>query len=119
MKRNSGLLWIVLLLILSSCVSYENLTIEVLKPAKFSLPANIRKVAIVSRNLKYEDDTLQYYHQKNRQLVKDKIKFNSDSLAQITCIDSLAAKLLAQSRFDSILILPVNSFPKVSVKDIS
>ena len=118
MKLKSGLLWIVLLLILSSCLSYENLTIEVLKPAKFSLPANIHKIAIVSRNLKYEDDTLQHYQIKNRKLIKDNIKFNADSVAQITCIDSLTAKLLVQNRFDSILILPVNSLPTVHVKAI-
>jgi len=118
MKLKSGLLWIVLLLILSSCVSYENLTIEVLKPAKFSLPSNIRKVAIVSRNLKYEDDTLHHYQVKNRKLIRDNIKFNTDSLAQITCIDSLTAKLLVQNRFDSILVLPVNLMPTMHVKAI-
>ena len=118
MKLKSGLLWIVLLLIMSSCVSYENLTIEVLKPAKFSLPVNIRKIAVISRNLKYVDDTLQYYQVKNRQLIKDEIKFNTDSLAQITCIDSLASRLLVQNCFDSILILPVNSLPTLHVKAI-
>lgn len=118
MKQNSGLLWFVLLLSMSSCVSYENLSIEVLKPPKFSLPADIHKVALVSRNLKYEDDTLQYYQVKNRNLIKDKIRFNTDSLAQITCIDSLAAKLLVHNRFDSVLILPVNSFPVTRVQKI-
>lgn len=118
MKLKSGLIWIVLLSNLCSCVSYENLTIEVLKPAKFSLPADIRKIAIVPRNLKYEDDTLQHYHIKNRKLFKDNFKFNTDSVAQITCIDSLATKLMAQNRFDSILILPVNSLPVIHVKQI-
>jgi len=118
MKRKSGLLWFVLLLSMSSCVSYEKFSIEVLKPAKFSLPLDIQKIAIVSRNLKYENDTLQYYQVKNRQLIKDKIRYNSDSMAVTTCIDSLADKLLAQKQFDSILILPVNSFPVSRVKEI-
>lgn len=119
MKRKSGLLWFVLLLSMSSCVSYEQFSIEVYKPAKFSLPPDIHKVAIVSRNLKYDDDTLQHYQVKNRELIHDKIRFNSDSLAQITCIDSLAAKLRIQNRFDTILILPVNSFPVTRVQKIT
>lgn len=118
MKRKSGLLWFVLLLSLSSCVSYENFSIEVFKPAKFNLPPDIRKVAIVSRNLKYENDTLQNYQWLNHHLVKDKIPFNSDSLAKSACIDSLQSKLLANNRFDSILVLPVHLFPEVRVKEI-
>lgn len=118
MKRKSGLLWFVLLLSMSSCVSYEKLSMEVFKPAKLTLPPDIRKVALVSRNLKYENDTLQNYHVKNRRLLKDKIRFNSDSLALISCIDSLASRLLSQDRFDSILILSPNSFPETRVKNI-
>jgi len=118
MKRKSGLLWFVLLLSLNSCVSFEKLSIEVLKPAKFSLPPDIKKIAIVSRNLKYEIDTFQNFQVKNHHLIKDKIRFNTDSLALITCIDSLASKLLAQNQFDSIQILTVNSFPVSRVKEI-
>ncbi|MFA5329083.1 MAG: DUF6340 family protein [Prolixibacteraceae bacterium] len=118
MKRKSGILWFVLLLSLSSCVSYENFSIEVFKPAKYTIPPDIHKVAIVSRNLKYENDTLQNYQVINRHLVKDKIKFDVDSLAIKTCLDSLEAKLLVNSRFDSILVLPVNSFPEARVKEI-
>jgi len=118
MKQKSRLLWFVLLLSLNSCVSYEKFSIEVYKPAKLLVPPDIRKVAIISRNLKYENDTLQNYQVKYHELMKDKIGYNPDSLAIITCMDSLAAKLLLQNRFDSILILPVNSFPKTRVQKI-
>ncbi len=118
MKRRSGILWFVLLLGLSSCVSYENFSIDVFKPAKYTIPPDVHKVAIVSRNLKFKNDTLQNYQVINRHLVKDKIKYNTDSLAVKTCLDSLESKLLVNSRFDSILVLPVNSFPETRVNEI-
>jgi len=99
-------------------VSYENLSIEVLKPATFTLPENIRKIALVSRNLKYDNDTLQNYQVLNRRLIKDKIKLNSDSLAVITCIDSLATNLLTRDQLDSVLVIPVYSFPITHVQKI-
>jgi hypothetical protein len=118
MRLKSHLLWFVLLLIASSCVSYEKFSMEVIKPPKLTLPTEIHKIAIVSRNLKYENDTLQNYQVKDHKLIKDKIRFNSDSLALITCIDSLASKLMAQNRFDSILIVPVSFFSEKRVKEI-
>jgi len=118
MKRKSGLLWFVFLLILSSCVSFEKFSIEVYKPAELNLTPSVKKIAIISRNLKYEHDTLQNYHVKNHHLVKDKIRFNSDSLAIKTCLDSLSAGLLTENRFDSIWILPNNTFPVNRVKEI-
>jgi hypothetical protein len=118
MKRKSGLLWFVFLLILSSCVSFEKFSIEVYKPSQLNLAPNIKKVALISRNLKYVNDTLQNYQVKNHHLIKDKIWFNSDSLAIQTCLDSLSGQLLAQNRFDSVWTLPVNTFPKNRVKEI-
>lgn len=118
MKRKSGLLWFVFLLVLSSCVSFEKFSIEVYKPSELNLAPNIKKIAIVSRNLKYTNDTLQNYQVKNHHLIKDKIKFNSDSLAIATCLDSLSGQLLAKNRFDKVWILPVNTFPETRVKEI-
>ncbi len=118
MKRKSGLLGLFFLLILSSCVSFEKFSIEVYKPSELTLGPDIKKIALVSRNLKYSNDTLQNYQVRNHQLIKDKVWFNSDSLAIKTCLDSLSGRLLAQNKFDSILILPVTIFPKVRVKEI-
>jgi len=118
MKRNSSLLWFVFLLFLSSCVSYEKFSIEVYKPSEVMLTPEVKKVAIISRNLKYLQDTLQNYQVKNHQLIKDKIRFNSDSLAIITCMDSLSGKLLAQNKFSRVEILPINTFPVTRVKEI-
>ena len=118
MSPKTGLLLFSILLSISSCVSYKKLTIEIVKPAGYSIPREIRKLAIVSRNLKYESDTLQNYHERNNRLIKDKIQFNPDSLARKTCIDSLAVNLLKQNRFDSVFIYPVNYFPLIRVKKV-
>lgn len=117
MKRLSGLLLLVLLV--SSCVvSYENLSIEVMKPAKFTLPSTIRKVALVSRNLKYTTDTLQNYQEKNLKLIKDKVRLNIDSVKLKVCLDSLATNMLALGQFDSVLVYPVTAFPVIRVQKI-
>jgi len=118
MNRKSGLIWFVVLLSLSSCVSYEKFSIEVIKPPKFAMPPEIRKIAIISRNLKYENDTLQNYQAVDRRLVKDKIKGNLDSLARVICIDSLASKLLSQNRFDSVLVVSVGTLTPMRVKEV-
>jgi hypothetical protein len=118
MSPKTGLLLFSFLLSFSSCVSYKKLTIEVVKPAGYSIPPEIKKLAVVSRNLKYESDTLQNYHAWNNRLVKDKIRFNHDSLARKICIDSLAVNLLKQNRFDSITTYPADYFPMIRVKKV-
>lgn len=118
MKCKSGLLGFVLLLILNSCVSYEKFSIEVFKPAEVKLAPDVKKIAIISRNLKYEHDTLQNYQVKNRRLIKDKIRLNSDSMAIKTCLDSLSGKLLAQNQFDMVEIIPINTFAVTRVMNI-
>ena len=118
MKRISGLLWFVSLLILSSCMSYEKFSIEVYKPSEVILTPDIKNITIVSRNLKYANDSLQNYQVKNHHLIKDKVRFNSDSLAIKTCLDSLSGRLLAEKRFDNIWTLPVNTFPINRQKEI-
>jgi hypothetical protein len=118
MKQKSGMLWVALLLSLSSCVSYEKFSIEVMQPSKLVLAPEIKKIAIVSRNLKYSNDTLQNYQSRNHKLVKDKVKLSIESLALETCLDSLSVKLLAQNRFDSIIVLPASTFPVNRVKEI-
>ncbi len=119
MKRKSAFLGlIVMMLSLGSCVSYEKYSMEILKPGVRSLPTNMRKIALVTRNLKYDKDTLQNYQAKDFKLYKDKIRFNVDSVTITTCLDSLSAKLLEQPRFDSVLILPFRTFPVARVREI-
>jgi hypothetical protein len=50
---------------------------EVFKPGAKDLPADMRKIALVARNLKYNTDTLQNYQAKDYRLYKDKVKFTA------------------------------------------
>ena len=118
MKRKTVLLSFVFLLTLSSCVSYEKFSIEVYKPSDFGLKDDVKKVVLVPRNLKYANDTLQNYQVRNHRLISDKIRFNTDSLAVKTCLDSLAASMLRQNKFDSVWVLPVNTWPVRRVKEV-
>ena len=118
MNCKSGLLGLLLLLALSSCVGYKEFSVEVFKPAELNFPVNAKKILLVSRNLKYKTDTLQHYFQRNRGLVKDKIRLNVDSLAISSCLDTLANRLISQGHFDSIEVLPVRTFSQIRVTDI-
>ena len=119
MKLRSGFLGFVLLWsFMSSCIGYERITIEVYKPASYSIPPNIRKIALISRNLKYANDTLQNYQSKNHQLIKDKNHISTDSLAITTCLDSLANQLVMHNTIDSITTLPVSVCPLNRVKEV-
>ena len=95
MERKTGLLSFVFLLLITSCVSFEKFSIEVYKPSELNFTLDIKKVALVSRNLKYTNDTLQNYQVRNRRLIRDKIRYNVDSIAIKTCLDSLAGRIIA------------------------
>lgn len=109
---------IVSLFFLCSCVTLNEFPIEVFQPAKITLPAEIKNVTIVGRNLKYLNDTLQNYYSKDFRLVKNKKTFNTDSISVQACLDSLSQKLQSQKRFNKITALPFTSFPVQFVKNI-
>jgi len=118
MANRSGLLWFVGLLSLSSCITFEKYPIEVYKPSSYFFPNYIHTVGIVSRNLKYTNDTLQNYLAENGRLVKEKKPFDTDYIAKKVCLDSLAKKLDSKNSFDSVFVIPVESFREIKVKDI-
>ncbi|MDP2114283.1 MAG: DUF6340 family protein [Bacteroidota bacterium] len=118
MKKLITISGIVSLFFLSSCVTLNEFPIEVFQPAKITLPAEIKNVTLLSRNLKYENDTLQNYYSKDFRLVKNKKTFNTDSISVQACLDSLSQKLQAQKRFNKITTLPVSSFPVQFVKNL-
>ena len=110
---------IVSFLLLSSCVTLNEFPIEVFQPAKVTLPAEIKNVTLVSRNMKYANDTLQKYYSKDYKRIKDIIPVNIDSLSVQACFDSLSVKMQALSRFSKISVLPVASLPRQYVKNIN
>lgn len=118
MKPINRLFWLIILMSLSSCVSFQKFAIEVYKPAEVTLPADMQKVLLVSRNLRYENDTLQNYYMDGHILRKDKNAFNIDSLAVTNCLDSLAARLSKQKRFSRIEAVRYEFMPVTRVKDV-
>lgn len=103
---------IICLFILSSCTTLYEFPIEVFQPAKVELPPNIKNITLVSRNLKYQSDTLQHFYSRNNKLTKDISHLNIDSITINACFDSLSAKLNQQKRFGKVTVFPVNNLPK-------
>jgi hypothetical protein len=118
MKKTIAITGIVSLFFLSSCVTINEFPIEVFQPAKVGLPSEIKNVTIVSRNMKYTNDTLQNYYSKDFRRIKDIIPINYDSSAVQVCFDSLSLKMQAQKRFSTIILLPFSSLPVQHVKNI-
>lgn len=119
MKKVKTIIGIVALLFLGSCVTLNEFPIEVFQPAKVTLSLGVKNVTLVSRNLKYTNDTLQNYYLYNSRLLKDKKFLGTDSLSVATCLDSLSLKMMAQKRFGKITVLPFASLPVQHVKNIS
>jgi hypothetical protein len=119
MKKKNGVLALVLLVFLSSCVTMNEFPIEVFQPAKVTLPPSVKNVTLVSRNLKYNSDTLNDYYSRNYKLTIDITPANIDSLNVKACFDSLRLKMQALSRFSQIEVLPVSSLRKQYVKNIT
>jgi len=112
-------LGIVLLFLVSSCATTYEFPIEVMQSAKVDLPSGIKNITLVSRNLKFSNDTLQNYYSKNYNLTKDFRPENYDSFASIACFDSLSNKIKEQKRFDKITFMPISSLPKRYTKKIN
>ena len=119
MKKMISIVAIVLLLFLSSCVTLNQFPIEVFQPANVTLAAEIKNVTLVSRNMKYLNDTLQNYYLKDFKRTKDIIPINTDSLSVQACLDSLSIKMQDQKRFKKITVLPVAALPVQYVKNIN
>ena len=117
MKKMITIPVIVSLLLLSSCVTLQEFPIEVFQPAKTGLPAEIKNITLVGRNMKYANDTLQNYYSKNFRLVRDKKPSENDSILIQVCLDSLSIKLRDQKRFGKITVVP-SGFPVQFVKNI-
>lgn len=118
MKPINRFFWLILLVSMSSCVSFQKFAIEVYKPAEVNIPSDIKKVLLVSRNLKYVNDTVQAYYMDDHLLRKDKKPFNVDSLAVTNCLDSLAGRLSKQERFSPVEAVRYEFMPVERVKDV-
>jgi len=106
MKRINN--WFVLLaLLLTSCTVYKEYPIDVYKPGEVNVPSSAKNVALVYRNFKYKNDTLQHYYKDNYQLKRAKgDPQNLDSLLANYCLQELASNLKSHNSFDRVNIFP-------------
>ena len=106
MNRSLILLFFVLFAV-SSCTVYKEYSIDVYKPGEIAIPSTAKNVAIVYRNFKFKNDTLQHFYKDDNQLVKAKSDpKNLDSIMANFCVQALAQNLKDKNLFERINIFP-------------
>jgi len=98
-------------LLLSSCLTVKVIPIDQMEPGKVNLPEQIRKITLISRNFKFDIDTLEQYFNANFKLKKVPLRMNKDvdSIAVTTSFESLRKILLESGRFDEIAVYPYST----------
>jgi len=122
MKEFNKYLWILFVgLILSSCITTQSVPIDQLEPGVVSLPSQIRKVALISRNFKFSVDTLTKYYKADFQLKKGARVENLeiDSIAVTKSMDSLRKSLIESGRFDEVFVYPYSAIkPHIGEREL-
>jgi tetratricopeptide (TPR) repeat protein len=96
-----------MILALSSCTVYKEYTIDVYTPGKIAVPREAKNVALIYRNFKYNNDTLQHYYKSDYGLKKaTKDPKNLDSILVHFCLNELALNLKNKNLYDRIHIFP-------------
>ncbi len=97
----------VILFLTTSCTIYKEYPIDVYKPGKIAIPSTAKNVALVYRNFKFNNDTLQHYYKDDYRLVKAKNDPEKlDSLMATFCLQELAQNLKSKNLFNRINIFP-------------
>lgn len=87
-------LGIITFLLVTSCTVYREFPIEVYKPGEIAIPPNAENIALISRNFKYEGDTLQHYYKRDHQLLQSLTDPDDiDSLLVNTCLSEFSSNL--------------------------
>jgi len=104
-----------LVILIASCTVYKEYPIEIYKPGEASIPPSAKNAAIVYRNFKYTEDTLQHYYKSDFQLVKAKNDPDDlDSLLVTACLNELATNLKNNSAFEELHVFPYHTFERHS-----
>ena len=122
MKTTSKCVWILFAgLIFSSCLTTQIVPIDQMELGTVTIPANIRKVALISRNFKFSADTLSEYFNLDFRLEKATSIDNQivDSIAVTKSLDNLRKVLLESGRFDEVFVYPFNTLkPHIGNKEL-
>jgi hypothetical protein len=116
MKRLS--FWfLALLLAFSSCTVYKEYSIDVYKPGEIAVPPGVKNIALITRNFKYKNDTLQHFYKDNNTLKRAKgDPKNLDSVLIGYCLNELATNLKTNKNYNRIHIFPEVFKPHTSSK---
>lgn len=113
---------IVLLLIstLGACTIYRNVPIEVLQPKEISIPEEAN-VALLYRNFKYENDTLQNYFREDYEIKRDNRNYhlNIDSIVVLKTLHSIAYNLENENVVSNVKLLPINTLPRITADKLA
>jgi hypothetical protein len=112
----SWLLFILAVVIFSSCSSMLFTTIDILRPAKVTFPAEITSVALINNSAIQDPEyghTIQLLNQQEK-----RIRINTDSLS-IFCLASLAEGMAKKEFFSKVILEPDNINPGSSFHSVS
>ena len=109
--------FLALFITITSCTVYKEYPIEVYKPGEIAIPSNVKNVALISRNFKYKNDSLQHFYKDNNVLKKAKgDPKNLDSLLVGACLNELAINLKSKNNYNRVDIFPEVFKPHTSSK---
>ena len=116
MKRLS--FWLLgLSFVITSCTVYKEYPIDVYKPGEIAVPPNVKNIALISRNFKYQNDTLQHYYKDDNMMRKSKgDPENLDSILVNFCLNELALNLKGRNIYNQISIFPEVFKPHTGTK---
>src|ERR1035437_2121084 len=108
-KRYFGMLCFSILL--TSCLTVQVVPIDQMEPGKVNLPPHVRKIALLSRNFRFDIDTLSQYYNYNSILTKVPYNVNRgvDSISATISFEALRKILLESGRFDEIAVYPYST----------
>ena len=110
---NHRFLPVIMLLLASACTIYREYPIEVYNPAEVTFPSKTGTAALIYRNFKYREDTLQHFFKSNYQLFRAKNDpENLDSLLITVCLNKLATSLKENNIFQEVKIFPYHAFKR-------
>ncbi|HPT32178.1 MAG TPA: DUF6340 family protein [Prolixibacteraceae bacterium] len=97
----------------SACTVYRQVPIEVLRTEEVKLPLKENAIAFVSRNFKFNKDTLQNYYMQDRAILKELRtgRRETDSLVVMSCLHAVAAMLKEKGVCDQPVFYPYDIFP--------
>ena len=106
MKRIS--FWLLALaLTITSCTVYKEYPIDIYKPGEIAVPPNVENIALIYRNFKYKNDTLQHFYKDDNMLKRAKSDpENLDSILMNFCLNELALNLKNKNIYNRIHIFP-------------